>query len=353
MDARWKPMLCETADAMPQYPESWIIEPKFDGWRTLVVIEPAGVTVIGGRNEKTYSGKVPYIEAALAGALPPGTVVDGELIHPDGWGGVQSAMTTSGAHAPGARSAALTLVVFDVLQINGRDVRALPWENRHQLLEMVDWPAHTCMAPSGPATEGAHVRMLDLGMEGSVIKLRDSRYESGRRSRSWQKLKAIASEDCRIVGFEDGKGGRTGEIGAIVVELPSGVRTTASGMTDKVRADMLANWSTKYLGQVVEIAHNGEMSSGKLRHPRFKRMRDDRSPTPAPRPASSGRAKRMRNYKAMGDAKLLDCIRELEEQRFGAAHDRALDDDNYSVAEHLAAAHDAARAKGLQSSTRR
>jgi ATP-dependent DNA ligase len=82
--------------------------------------------------------------------------------------------------------------------------------------------------------------MLDLGMEGSVIKRRDSATSPVSARRSWRKLKAIASEDCEIVGFEDGKNGRSGEVGAIVVRLPSGVETTASGMTDKVRADMLA-----------------------------------------------------------------------------------------------------------------
>jgi ATP-dependent DNA ligase len=352
MDARWKPMLCESADAMPEDPAAWVLEPKFDGWRTLVVIESTGVTVIGGRNDNTYSGKVPYIEQALAGALPAGTVIDGELIDPQGgWNGVQSVMTSGIAHKPSALSPALTLVAFDVLQVNESDIRSLAWQNRRQILEMTEWPANTYLSPTGTADAATHVRMLELGMEGSVIKRRDGVYQSGRRSTMWLKLKAIATEDCEIVGFEDGKNGRAGEVGAILVKLPSGITTTASGMTDKVRADMLAN-PDNYLGKLVEIAHNGIMASGKPRHPRFKRMRDDRSPATPPKPPATGPRRsraggsRMRNYKAMGDAKLQGCIRELD-GRYGDAYQRAQNDVNFSVDQHLAAAREAARAKGL------
>jgi ATP-dependent DNA ligase len=351
MDARWKPMLCESADAMPEDPGAWVLEPKFDGWRTLVVIESTGVTVIGGRNDNTYSGKVPYIESALAGALPDGTVIDGELIDPQGgWNGVQSVMTSGIAHKPSALSPALTLVAFDVLQVNGRDLRALEWENRRAVLEMVEWPANTYLSPTGTADAATHVRMLELGMEGSVIKRRDGVYQSGRRSTMWLKLKAIATEDCEIVGFEDGKNGRAGEVGAILVKLPSGITTTASGMTDKVRADMLAN-PDNYLGKLVEIAHNGIMASGKPRHPRFKRMRDDRSPaTPPKPPATSPRrsragGSRMRNYKAMGDQKLRDCMASFKAQS-GDCYSRAEQDVNFSVEQHRRACHEAALARG-------
>jgi ATP-dependent DNA ligase len=124
MDARWKPMLCEPAEAMPTSPDGWVLEPKFDGWRAIVHLGDNGVVLYGGRNGNSYSGQVPYIEQALADNLPPNTVLDGELIHPDGWGSVQSAMTTRGG-LPG-----ITFVAFDVLAVNANDVRALEWENR-------------------------------------------------------------------------------------------------------------------------------------------------------------------------------------------------------------------------------
>jgi bifunctional non-homologous end joining protein LigD len=353
-DARWKPMLASPADEMPADLSEWVLEPKWDGWRTLVVIEPAGVTVIGGRNNNTYNGKVPYIESALAGALPAGTVLDGELVSlSNGWGHVQSTMTGKFAHRPTAADPALTFVAFDVLQVKGNLLTSVGWEHRRDVLEMIDWPEYTYLTPNGQASLEAHLKMLAQGMEGSMLKRRTSAYQGGQRVPTWLKLKAIASEDCEIVGFEPGKNGRSGEVGAIIVRLPSGVETTASGMTDKVRADMLAN-PQNYLGKLVEIAHNGVMDSGKLRHPRFKRLRDDKSPAPAPkRPSSGSRApgKRMRNYKAMGDAKLRECVdqfREANARGFsGGEHFvRANNDPNFSAEQHRRACYDAASERG-------
>lgn len=351
MDPRFKPMLAHPADELPEPAEAWTLEPKFDGWRAVIHIADESVQIFGGRNGSNYSGKVPYIEQALADALPPDTVLDGELISPSGWGGVQSVMTSGPTHVPNALSPALTFVCFDVLIVNGNDIRGLPWENRRAVLEMVPaWPANTYLTPSGEVSEAAHVQLLEMGMEGSMLKLRTSTYQSGQRSSSWRKLKAIATEDCRIVGFEEGENGRAGEIGAIVVELPSGVQTTASGMTDKVRADMLAD-PDKYLGKIVEIAHNGIMKSGKPRHPRFKRMRDDRSPAPAPKPAAPKRPRAprggpwMRNYAAMGDDKLLACVRELCFGH-GDAYQRCIDKGG-DLQAHIRKARDEATSRGL------
>lgn len=355
MDARFKPMLCTAGFGLPEPGAAhlWTLEPKFDGWRTVIALDSAGASIYGGRNGSDYSGKLPYITDALRGVLPANTALDGELISPTGWNGVQGVMTRGGVapHVPGALDAALTFVCFDVLEINGNDVRSLPHENRRQVLEMIQWPANTYLAPTGDPTEAAHLQMLDRGMEGSVIKRKDSTYTSGTRSTSWVKLKAIATEDCTIVGFEEGKNGRSGEVGAIVVELPSGVQTTASGMTDKVRADMLAN-PDNYVGKTVEIAHNGVLASGKVRHPRFKRMRDDRDPAPAapkppvtPKPRAPRGGPWMRNYGAMGDQKLQTCVRELAFQS-GDAYQRVMDKGG-DLAQHRQVAEREAVNRGL------
>jgi ATP-dependent DNA ligase len=361
MDARFKPMLCEVAEELPVDPAGWVLEPKFDGWRCVIATEGAADAEIvngplagglyGGRNGSDYTGQVPYIEDAVSSVVPPGTVLDGELVSVSNTsGGVQSIMAASGAHVPSPLLPALTFVAFDVLFVNDQDVRGLPWKNRRQVLEMIEWPEHTKLTPLGPATKEAHVAMLDAGMEGSVIKQRESVYFTGRRSSAWMKLKAIATDDAIIVGFEEGENGRSGEVGAIVVELPNGVQTTASGMTDKVRADMLAR-PANYVGKTVEIAHNGFFPSGKVRHPRYKRMRDDLTPKPEPKPADAKptrpRGKSMSNDGAMGTSKLRDCLSELEGQ-YGDAYQR-VQAGRYQgdVSDHLRACREAARAKGV------
>lgn len=336
MDPALKPMLAQTGgpDSFPVNSNTealWVLEPKFDGWRTIVHRTDAGAHVYGGRNASDYTGKLPYLERAVSAILPPDTVIDGELVHPKGWGGVQSTMGRSGVHQPSALDPALTLVVFDVLRIKGSDVRGLPWENRRSLLDFIEWDgAVLCLTPVAPPSIAAHIALLDQGLEGSMLKHRSSTYLSGMRTNYWLKIKAIASEDAVIVGWKESDT-TPGTVGALEVELPSGVRTTAAGLTDAMKADVLANFDAKYRGKVVEVEHNGVMASGKLRHPRFKRMRDDRAPEPPPKPKPKRTAPPrtrggpwMRNYGAMGAEKARRSLAELR-ARSGEAYQRCID----------------------------
>src|SRR4051812_13628999 len=159
MTAPFKPMLCEDAKSIgfPEPAEDWSLEGKFDGWRALVVTNDQGVKLYGGRNGADYTGKVPYIEEAIGGALPMDSVIDGELIAPSGkCGDVQTVMRANGEHRPPAFSPHFTLVAFDIVRLNGSDISGLPWENRRSLLGMIQWPAHTYLSPAGEATKDNH-----------------------------------------------------------------------------------------------------------------------------------------------------------------------------------------------------
>lgn len=356
MTAPFKPMLCDTAEGMPDNASEWALEGKFDGWRTLVALNGDTVGLYGGRNAASYTGKVPYIEQALAATLPPGTMLDGELVAPSGTaGGVQTIMAAKGAHKPNAFSPHLTLVVFDVVLLNGADVKSLTYTNRRSLLSMIDWPSHTYLSPSGECTQANHDRMLDLGLEGSVLKRLSSTYTPGARSHDWLKMKFVDSEDCEIIGFEQGEGaGNQHQLGAFVVKLPTGIETTIKIPTTKEVEAVTADRES-YRGRIVEVAHNGVMASGKLRHPRFLRWREDRD---KPKPAAKPRAKRapatgstagksMRNYGAMGAAKLTAALTELN-GGFGDAFER-VQSGRYAgdLSDHINAATEAARKKGL------
>jgi ATP-dependent DNA ligase len=348
MDATLNPMIADTAKGLPHNDADWVLEPKFDGWRCVVLCNGTAAHVYGGRNGNEYSGKVPYLEDALREALPSDTAIDGELICASGFEGVGSILRRNGPHVPNAMDPALQYVVFDVTRINGSDVRSLEWTQRRGLLEMIQWPPNVYLSPTGEATEAAHLKMLDLGMEGSMLKHREGRYQSGIRSNVWQKLKAIASEDCTITGWQESDT-QAGRVGALEVELASGATTTVGGLTDKMKADILANFDEKYRGKMVEVTHNGILKSGKLRHPRFGRMRDDRTTAPTPvatgtRRTPAGRRStgpKMRNYSAMGKDKLLRCINELAIGS-GDAYERVSQHAG-TVGEHLAEAKRVAR----------
>lgn len=346
MPAECAPMLCQSAKEVPEA-HGWTIEPKFDGWRAVALVTDDGVKLYGGRNGNEYTGQLPYVENEIAACVPAGTILDGEIIAPAGWGSVQSVMTSGGAHTPGALSPALNYVVFDVLQIRGADIRRTPLRSRRQILDMIEWQAHVCTVPFGAASKQAHMRFLELGMEGSVCKLESAPYTNG-RSTAWVKVKLVETIDCTVVGFKPGEGEFKGMVGALEVQLPDGTRTHASGMTKVERMDMTTR-SEAWLNEVVEIEHNGVLTSGKVRHPRFLRKRDDRSPEPPKPTPKRPRAPRsgpwMRNYGAMGAAKAGQSLRELR-GGYGDAHQRCVQNGG-DLAAHIESCERRCRALGL------
>lgn len=341
MEAWLKPMLCKPADVVPEGPE-WILEPKFDGWRA-VVHRAECVRLYAGRNGSDYSRRLVYIEDELL-ELPPDTAVDGELVGPS-WGHVQSVMTAGGAVT---NYHDVKLVVFDVLRLSGHDLRAVPWRDRRALLEKLIGGRfqHVSLTPTGPSTPAAYDAIVGAGGEGVVCKRQDSRYVNS-RSGLWVKVKSKATCEATVVGFKQGD---SWKVGSFEVELcDGGARTTVKCGTDE-RHQEADEHPERWLGVVIEIEHNGLSTNGIPRHPRFLRRRDDRLPERKPRTARVGReVKRMtnwmRNYGAMGDAKLLKCLRELEAGT-GDATARVVQHDG-DVDEHIAAAKAAAEAKGL------
>lgn len=97
---------------------------------------------------------------------------------------------------------------------------------------------------------------------------------------NWRKVKPQVTYDLRVIGFTDGREGRTGKmlglIGAIIVADASGEEVAkVSGMTDEVRLDITSNKSA-WLGRVIEVEAQGRGKAGGLMHPRFLRLRDDK-----------------------------------------------------------------------------
>lgn len=276
-----KPMLAEKAEEVPAG-AGWVIEPKLDGWRCIVFKgsgERDGLRLYSGRNGAEYSGQVPYLEDELFARLPIGTAIDGELVAPDGFDVVGSVMRSSGAHVPTDARPALSLIAFDLLMVNGEDIRTMPWGDRRKLLDSayLEDATHVQRTPWVPASAAAHEVFLGMGLEGSVCKRMDSTYVN-RRTRQWVKLKPQQSDEARILGFEPGKGDLAGLVGAFVVELlETGVRTTLKCGT-KARHIEATEHPERWLNVVIEINHNGKHKrTGVPRHPQFGRRRDDRT----------------------------------------------------------------------------
>lgn len=356
MESWLQPMLCSQADVVPEGDE-WIMERKIDGWRAIVhVTETGKVRLYGGRNGSEYTGRVPYIEGVCA-RLPADTAIDGELMAPEGWGSVQGVMTrtSTGPHEPTAESPPLLYVVFDVLRIEGTDVRPLPWSERRALLEAAALRGPIVKtSQTFPADARTHEAWVAAGAEGSVMKRTTSRYSPG-KGVSWVKVKPQQTCEAKIIGFKPGKKGGAwdGKVGAFEVELypaevrPARVTTTVKCGTDETHLSA-TNEPDKWLGATIEIKHHGIGKSGVPRHPQFSRRREDKMPAKPPKVApQQGRASspHQRNYKRMGDEKLLTCLAELE-GGYGDATMRA-EHKHTGRENELAIARTVAREKGL------
>lgn len=266
------------------------MELKLDGFRLLAWVTESGTrTFTRTGNEQT--GKLPQIERELA-KLPVGTWIDGEIVairmREDGsvehhWGGVQTVMGSNVDRAA-QLSGALSYSVFDVLAIDGKDARSLPFRNRRALLESIftkfDFEA-VVLTPQMAPSDAALAAIIDLGFEGAIVKRLDAPYASGKRGRGWWKIKAIETVDAVIMGYQPGEGKYDGQLGALLLgqyDADGALVQIAkcSGMTDAERLTMSQDPGT-YIGTVVEFRHMGQMPSGGYRHPVFARLRDDKA----------------------------------------------------------------------------
>jgi ATP-dependent DNA ligase len=184
-------------------------EPKFDGWRCLAFAGPGGRVVLQSRQLRDLSAYFPDLTTALVTALPPGTVVDGELIIWDASAGRSSFAALQGRVTAGRRLPAevaarpASLVLFDVLQLAGTELLGEPLRVRRALLEelLAGGPSGLPVCPQTTDIGEARRWFDDLaatGVEGLVVKDRAGRYRPGRVG--WWKVKRRRSTEAIVAG---------------------------------------------------------------------------------------------------------------------------------------------------------
>jgi bifunctional non-homologous end joining protein LigD len=169
----------------------WAIEPKLDGWRVLVYVD-GGVSV-RTRSGRNVTGSLQEL-AGIAEQVPDGTVLDGELVAGGGRG--IDFYSVAPSMAARRRRAPLAFACFDVPHLADEPTTSFAYRDRRRLLALLELSGPSwCTVPSFDA-EAAEVleECARLRLEGLVAKRVDSRYEPGKRSRMWLKLKC---EDWR------------------------------------------------------------------------------------------------------------------------------------------------------------
>ena len=222
LPAKLEPMQADSADAPFNKPD-WLWEPKLDGYRVLAWIDAHGVR-LRSRRGLDLSGAFPALLAELLSQGVPGTIVDGEIVAlgADGkpsFNALQNRVQLKTARelAAADRNAPAVLFAFDLPWFAGIDLRAASYETRHRYLSQCLLPA-PLLQPVPAEADGVALQAAALasGFEGVVGKRRNSRYESGKRSAAWLKVKPTHSADFVIGGYTRGKGSRA-TLGALLV----------------------------------------------------------------------------------------------------------------------------------------
>jgi bifunctional non-homologous end joining protein LigD len=228
---RYRPMLATLTDTLPKG-EGWLYEPKWDGYRALVTVSSGEVTFTSRNgNDLTQRFRDCARRAAL-GIRTADAVLDGEICALDEQGRSRFSLLQEG-------KGTLALVVFDILELDSEALIDLPLvERRKRLEKVVDQSVGgVIISPQFEDGEALLEAAREQGLEGVVAKRKDSRYQPGRRSPDWQKVKVRQGQEFVIVGYTKGQGRRSGGFGSLVVAVheAGGLRwagNVGTGFTD-------------------------------------------------------------------------------------------------------------------------
>lgn len=199
-----KPMEPELFDSPPDG-EDWSHEIKFDGYRTQVIKDADGIRLYT-KNGYDWTTRYRYLAEEAASIEAENFIVDGETIMVNEAGlsdfhALQSAITKR------RPSRDLYLVAFDLLHLNGHDLRDMPVEDRREILqEMIPAVGRIQFSKAMPGTGDFVYRLVDqAGLEGMVSKRRDSFYRSG-PTMNWRKIKCFDEKEMDIIGVKRERG---------------------------------------------------------------------------------------------------------------------------------------------------
>ncbi len=308
--AEIRPMLATPGDR-PSSRAGWLYELKIDGYR-LIAERRGGRARLFSRRGLDLTDAYPEVAAAVAALPAREAILDGEVTVLDARGqpSFQRLQRRAGLSRPRdvARAVAelpATYFAFDLLGLEGRDLRALPLSRRKALLRRA-------LAHAAPAvryldhveTHGAELyrEVTGRGLEGVVGKRADSPYQAGVRSRDWIKWRAVRSGDFVVVGYSDPRGGRQG-LGALQLAEYEGPRlvyrgAVGTGFSEALLERLRAALEPEALPRppcegpvprvrglhwvrptrVAEVRYQERTSEGLLRQPVFLRLRDDKAP---------------------------------------------------------------------------
>ena len=304
-----RPMLASLVDAPFDAP-GWLWEPKLDGVRVLAY-KHGGKVELRSRRGVDITKQYPAITAAIAGQEAESLALDGEVCALDEHGVPRFQLLqgrinlTRGVDFARLDAEQLAVFfVFDILYLDGYDVRNVPLRERKELLATRLQTSDRLRLVSAMPGSGADVAEAAeaLGFEGVVAKRADSRYEPGVRARTWLKIKSVREQEFVVGGYTAGEGARRSSFGALALgyyDAQGRLRyagNVGSGFNERElralreRLDALRADASPFAEQteghvtyvrpeiVVEVKYAEWTHDGRLRAPVFEGVRNDVDP---------------------------------------------------------------------------
>ncbi len=319
LPASFAPQLATVTEAAPDG-DDWVHEIKFDGYRMIVRFARRKVALLS-RNGHNWTGRFAAQARELGALAAKEAILDGEMVAmgPEGassFGQLQRVIKSKD-------TGSLILQLFDLMYLDGFDLTAATLLDRKAALRRL-------LQQSGLGVTGSAIQFSDhvvghgreffqqaceLGLEGTVAKRADARY-SNRRSKAWLKLKCSQDGEFVVGGFTRPSGSRKG-FGALLLgtwdgsalhyrgrvgtgfsarqlaQLHAVLRKASrpeSPFADMVPGARGVTWVTPQL--VVDVAFSERTQEGRLRHPTFRGVREDRNPREIAMPVATPKASR-------------------------------------------------------------
>jgi bifunctional non-homologous end joining protein LigD len=306
-------MLATTA-GLPPDDGAWAYEMKWDGLRAIAEIDH-GRLQLWSRTGRDITAGYPELQQLPAAAGVDQAVLDGEIVvfGAEGWPSFEALQQRMNISAPAQVRALLasvpvTYLAFDLLFLDSQPLLDQPYTERRALLEQLNLNGRHWQTPPS-FTDAAGAEVLEVsqhhGLEGVVAKRLQSRYEPGKRTSAWRKIKNVHRQEAVVGGWKPGAGNRVGQIGSLLIgvqgegglqyagHVGTGFSQTALAMLGEKLAPLrratspfatpippeharAAVWAEPLL--VVEVEFGLWTNEGRMRAASYKGLRDDKDP---------------------------------------------------------------------------
>ena len=318
LPGRIEPMLAKTEE-LPPDDGSWAYEMKWDGLRALAYVSDGRARLLS-RTGQDITRDYPELAGLGAALGSRQAVLDGEIVAlgGDGWPDFELLQQRMNARPGPAYQRLLsevpvTYLAFDLLHLDGRSLLDESYQQRRaQLSGLGLGGARWQTPPSFTSETGADVQAVSVqhGLEGIVAKRLASRYEPGKRTGSWRKIKNVRHQEVVVGGWKPGEGNRAGQIGSLLIGVQDAaglayaghVGTGFSQQTLRMLGGLLAPlrratspfahpvppeharpavWVEPSV--VIEVGFAGWTKAGRMRAPTYRGLRPDKDPADAVR----------------------------------------------------------------------